>query len=231
MTVSKIDKPGAYERQLLRKQGSVLFLPEERQVAEQQLAAARQRDEEELHRFSDEYRNLVQECIELKPSEESEVILELKARLDKAYIISAGLAGNQGEVQAALRKLIDLMMRAVRSGAAGDRQAEQELDQEELARQTNFELLHHPLVADLMNPKSPIDENALVPTLLTASERELEAALWLFGPEQLQAIAAKGKVLLARLDDEGVEAPHAGERLRQIEQALATTTDTISDNE
>src|SRR5690606_7819356 len=115
--------------------------------------------------FQGEFRALVQRAIELSPQEESEVILKLKEDLDRAYEQCCGLPGDNSETKAALRKLLDIVMRAVWRGAADDPAAQTNLREEEVARATHFELLEHPLVADLIRPDSPIEPDELAATV------------------------------------------------------------------
>ncbi len=210
---------GAYQRHLARRENNPLFPPPRRHVDAEQRELARQHDREALTRFLDEFQGLVQRCVELKASEESEVVLELKAQLDRAYVISAGLMGEQREVQQGLLRLSQLVMAAIQSGAANDPLALEELRNEAVAREKNIELLRHPLVADLMNPDSPIPGDELVPTLLSSDEVSLAAALWLFEQGQLERLREAGEKLLQSLEATGVQAEGARRALAVIEQA------------
>lgn len=176
--------PGRRERHLLRKQDNPLFPPAERRITPPQLEEAQRLDHEELERFIGEFRQLVQRAVTLQPNVGSEVVLALKAALDKAYEQAAGLADDQRETQQAIVRLSALVMDAVRKGAGNDPVALGELEQESLARQTHFELLREPLVADLLDPDSPIAPHELAATLLSADESALTAALVLFDDEQ-----------------------------------------------
>lgn len=211
------DLPGRQERHLLRKQDNPLFPEAQRQLDGDRLLEAQRLDHEELEAFITEFHTLVHQAINLKPSEDSEVILQLKEQLDKAYEQACGLADEQGETRQALRKLIELIMNAVRNGAGNDTLALGELEQETIARATHFELLRHPLVADLLDPDSPITPEELAPTLLSADAEELTAVLSIFDAAQLQLLHDNAVNLLA-------QTPHAPgsatERLQQIRQQL-----------
>ena len=109
-------------------------------------------------------------------------------------------------------------MRNIERGAAGDPQAIDELAQERAARETHFELLKTPLVADLLHPQTCIAADELAPTLLSADETDLTAALQLFDLEQLSALYADAGALLAACPN---APPAAHERLAQIGSQLA----------
>jgi len=211
------DLPGRQERHLLRKQDNPLFPEVERQLDGDRLLEAQRLDHEELEAFITEFHKLVHQAINLKPSEESEVILQLKEQLDKAYEQACGLADEQDETRQALRKLTELIMAAVRKGAGNDTVALGELEQETIARATHFELLQYALVADLLDPDSPIKPEELAATLLSSDADELAAVLGIFDQVQLQLLYDDAVKLL----EQTPEAPSsARERLEQIRSQL-----------
>jgi hypothetical protein len=211
---------GMHERHLLRKEGNRLFGAPD-YPAELWLEA-RQQDHEEILRFEREMREAIEQAINLEPNAESEVVLALRGRLDQLYTRCSGLGGHCSEHKQALRKLIDVVMKAVWQAAADDPMARMELEQEELARQQHYFLLEYPLISDLMRPDTPIGPDELVPTLLQAEEDELEAVLWMFEPEQLLAIRSQAEALLDGLEG---PLPHgAQENLRLIVEHLEGNT-------
>ncbi|MEW8459567.1 MAG: hypothetical protein AB2653_04590, partial [Candidatus Thiodiazotropha endolucinida] len=88
----------------------------------------------------------------------------------------------------AIKKLVEVIMRSVWKGSGNASLAHQELEQEEIARRAHYELLESPLVADLLDPESPIAQDELLPALLSADQAEFEAAVTLFDPVQLKAL-------------------------------------------
>jgi len=210
--------PGRHERHYRRRLDNALFPGGPLRLDEAVLLEMQRLDHEELLGFLGDLRQAVQRAADLRPNVGSEVVLELKEQLDRLYEVSAGLADEHQGNQAAIRQLIEVIMRNVERGAAADPQAMQELAQERLARAAHFELLGTPLVADLLHPQSTIASAELAPSLLSASERGLEAALMLFDLEQLVQLYADASACLA-----GCTAPpaEAGARLQQIEARLA----------
>jgi hypothetical protein len=213
------DLPGRHERHLLRKQDNPLFPDAQRHLTQSQLTDAQRLDHEELEAYIHDLRKLVGEAVALGPHEQSDVILELKERLDQAYETACRLADDQTPNKQAIRKLVEVIMRAVWKGAGNDTLAHQELEQEEAARASHYELLERPLIADLLDPESLIQADELLPVLLTAQREEFEAAITLFDPEQLRAICAKGEALRAETDNLA-DLPDAAERLDELEQLL-----------
>jgi hypothetical protein len=112
----------------------------------------------------------------------------LKERLDQAYETACRLADDQTPNKEAIKKLVEVIMQSVWKGAGNDTLAHQELEQEEIARQAHFELLESPLVADLLDPESPIAQDELLPSLLSAEQADFEAAITLFDSAQLEAL-------------------------------------------
>jgi len=194
-------RPGRRERQLIRKRDNPLFPEAQRHPGSSELNEAQRLDHEELEAFIGRFHTLVHEAVDLQPNVGSEVILDLKERLDQAYEQSAGLADDQSETQAAIARLLDIIMAAVRNGASGDPAALMEIEQETQARSAHFELLTFPLVADLLDPDSPIAEDELAATLLSASEQEQLAVLTLFDPAQREQLAAHAQTLLEAVGD------------------------------
>ena len=219
MPVQFSQNPGRHERHYRRRLGNPLFADAPVAPDDETLLEMQRLDHEELLAFIGELRATVQRAVELKPSEESDVILGIKERLDRLYEMSAGLAEDHSGNQAAIRDLVEVIMRNVERGAAGDPQALDELAQERIARAAHFELLATPLVADLLHPQSVIGADELAPTLLSASAAELDAALQLFDVEQLSALHGDAVACLERVGDAAGAAPAA--RLAQIASALA----------
>lgn len=211
--------PGRHERHYRRRLDNPLFPGGPYRVDEAQLLEAQRLDHEELLAFLTELRGTVQGAVELQPNVGSEVVLELKERLDRLYEQSAGLADEQGANQQVVRQLLEVIMRNIERGAAGDPRAMDELAQEHIARAAHFELLATPLVADLLHPQSTINAAELAPSLLSETEESLAAALQLFDFEQLSQLTADARDCLAACDRAPQEAVA---RLRQIETRLAS---------
>lgn len=198
-------KPGRRERHLKRRHANPLFGWPLEFVEPLELLAAQKADHEEMEAFQQGFRASVQQAVELPPDAGSEVVLALKGELERLYETSFGLPEDHTSERAALQKLIDLIMRAVRRAAGYDPLAQQELAEEETARAIHFRLLEQPLVADLLHPESPITPAELTPTILAASHAEIEAVLELFDPDQAARIAGEGARLIETLAAHGLD--------------------------
>lgn len=219
MQVPFSEFPGRHERHYRRRLDNALF-PRPVELSNDDLLEAQRLDHEELIRFLGELREAVQSAVALKPNEESQVILDLKTRLDRLYEAASCLAEDQSGNKDALRQLISVIMGTVRAAAAGDATAAQELQQEDLARATHFRLLEQPLVAELLHPQSLIQQDELLPTLLSESETAVIAALELFDAEQLALLAPQARELLSGCDAAQRVYPAAWQRLERIEAKL-----------
>lgn len=217
MTIPFSELPGRHERHYRRKIANPLFPAAPAEADDETLLEMQRLDHEELLAFLAELRRTVQQAVDLKPNEGSEAILGLKERLDRLYEQSAGLAEEHSGNQAAISQLIEVVMRSVERGAAGDQQAIEELMQEREARRLHFELLRQPLVADLLHPQSTIREDELAPSLLSADADALAAALQLFDLEQLSQLHAEAEHCLGGCPEAPVT---AGERLGEIAAQL-----------
>lgn len=217
MQVPFSERPGRHERHFRRKLGNRLMpcpLPEAYDKAD--LLEVQRLDHEELLQFLTGLRETVRKAVDLQPREESQVVLDLKAELEKMYETACGLADEQGGNKSAIRQLIAVVMDKIREGAGADALAAQELAQEEAARTTHFRLLEYPLIADLLYPQSLVAPNELVAVLLTDPENEVAEALTLFDRAQLQAICDEAAGLL---EETGLSASYA-QRLGLLRNAL-----------
>ena len=217
MTLTFLPHPGARERHLQRRAQNPLFSPERRSVTQEQIEAARQLDAEEVQQRLQDLQGLVQEAVDLEPTVESDVILNLKERLDQTYERFSSLAGDQAQARQAIIRLIAVVMNVVRQHAQGDPLALQKLDEEDLARETHFALQNQPLVADLMREDGIIPTAELVPSLLSDSQPGLAAALPLFDPEQRAAITLEARALLASCEATHGPLQEARRRLEEME--------------
>lgn len=217
MSIAFSERPGRHERHYRRRLDNPLFGTRTLSRDDAALLEAQRSDHEELMDFLQALRQTVQRAFGLAPNEGSEVVLELKEQLDRLYEQSAGLAEDQAHNQAAIAELLEVIMRNVERGAGADPQAADELAQERLARSAHFQLLQHPLVADLLHPHSAIGAEDLAPSLLSADEASLAAALELFDAEQLGALYQAAEDCVRRCADTPANA-----RLRQIGSRLAT---------
>jgi hypothetical protein len=225
MTDAFSDHPGAHERQWRRKADNPLFTPDQAQSSNEALSQARQRDQQERNQFLIDLDQALKQAASFDSQVDSEVVLDFKEQLERLYVHAMSLGGELTKQRQALSRLLDIIMGTLERGAADDPVARQRLQDEREARSIYFRLLEQPLVADLMRGEDIIAAEALIPTLLSETGEALDAALELFEPEQLQALATQAEVYLA--DREQVPAG-ARERLaliaRRAEQAASTTS-------
>ncbi len=220
MTFIPSENPGAFERHLLRRADNPLFGDRKTEIDSDALMDVQKKDHDILQQFMLDFRDVMGKAVSLAHNEESEVILEIKDKLDKLYASSVSVADDQTRVQESIKKLLGVVMAAVRKGAGDDAHALQELDQEEQARKLHFEFLESKLVADILDPDSPIENEDLVPTLLSAGKDDLALACQLFDEEQIKYLLAESEKLLNKLDAEGEDVQSAAENFVFIEGYL-----------
>jgi hypothetical protein len=217
MTIPYSERPGRHERHYRRRVDNPLFGERATVRDDDVLLEVQRKDHEELLAFLEDLRGTVRRAVELKPNEDSDVVLALKEQLDRLYEESAGLADDHAGNQSAIAELVEVIMRNVERGAAGDPQAVAELAQEREARAAHFLLLRSPLVADVLHPQSAIGADELAPSLLSASEADLASALQLFDLAQLSQLHVDAEECLARCGSPPAE---AASRLGQIADQL-----------
>jgi hypothetical protein len=200
MRVPFSEYPGRHERHFRRRLESRLFPRDLDEWTDETLLEVQRLDHEELVDFLDDLRTTVQRAVSLEARAETQVVLDLKADLERLYETAAGLADDQRANQTAIRQLIAVVAQNLRTAVGDDPTAIVELEQEEIARTAHFALLEQPLVADLLHPESVIARDELVPTLLGEDEAALLAALQLFDGPALQALVEDARRLLAAKD-------------------------------
>lgn len=211
ITIIPSENPGAFERHLIRREENQLFSERKTEVNSDTLLEVQQKDHEVLSKFMTDFQETMGKVVAFKPNEESDEILGVKDSLDKLYATSVVVADDQAKIQYSIKKLIDVIMVTVRKGAGTDAHALQELEQEDMAREANFKFLESKLVADLLDPDSPIDDVDLIPTLLSAEKDDLALATQLFDIEQTKYLLTEGEALLDKLQAEGVDVRSAAE--------------------
>lgn len=209
--------PGVRERHLQRQYKNPLFPAERQEFDEQRLSGARFMDEQEQEEFTLRFHMLLEDVAQLKTNEGSENMLELKSRLDQAYEQCSGLAGDYEHEKQAIVKLVTVIMTSIRKSAEGDPQAEVNLNEEELARTTHYQLLRFSLVADLLRPRSPVLQDELVPTMLGESEDAIQAVFQLFDRQQQETFCQQGQKLLQQKLREQLDLPEAWKRLELMQ--------------
>jgi len=213
--------PGARERQLRRRAGKAVFPAPRRDVTQADIELARAADAREATQFRDDFLALVKQAMNLPAQAESELLLELKERINALYDSGAGLSGDHSGELAALDRLHDTITGVIRANAGQDALAQSELDREREARTLHREFIRHRLVCDLLRPDSPIEADELAATLLSEDAAEVRAAMALFDSEQRRALLAAARILLDGVSTGGREREDYRESLAVLEQAAA----------
>jgi len=211
-----LDQPGMHERHLRRRVNNPLFA--DAAMSQQDIQAARERDERELEAFMRDFHALARDASALDASADSEVLLALKARLEQNYERCCGQMGRHDEIKQGLNNLIDAIMAAMVRASASDRQALARLEEEIVARKQHFALLSYPLIVDMLRPDSPLGAQDLIPSLLSTNEKEALAAAGLFNEEQRELMCQQGQALLERLAESGTDVTAARQILDSIRQ-------------
>lgn len=198
-----IDLPGIRERQLIRRYNNPLFTEDRQQVSTAELKAGRQHDKEEVINFTESLQSLLQDVGQFSAREETDVILQTKEKADRLYEQCVGLAGDHERERQGLLKLNDVIMGAIRAAAGQDPLAIAELEKEQQAREIHLALLECKLAADILRPDAAIEENELLPTILSENEDSIRMAMTLFSDEQQQMLREQASELKQTLQQKG----------------------------
>lgn len=215
-------KPGRRERHLRRRHENPLFAWPPQEVPPEDLLAAQKADHEDMLAFREHFRALIQRAVDLPSDAGSDAVLSLKEALESHYEQSYALPEDHQEERAALKRLIDLVMKTLWHHAGSDSMAHQELSDEETARAIHFRLLEQPVIADILHPDSCISPDELAATLLSATTAEIEAVCELFDANELAQLLEHSETRLAELDaldeqdKQGIDLSQARDRLALI---------------
>ena len=209
-------QPGAYERHLQRKYNNPLFPDSDQHLLDKEVEQAREKDHQDLRAFFDAFQDTVQEAVELSDSVESDVLLDLKEKLERLYVQSTSLAGDLGQHQEALQKLLSVCMAGILKGAEQDQAALKKIQDELTARDVFFTLLKTPLVSQLLRGDDIIHESELIPSILSESADSLPQVLELFDPEQQQHLVDLAKEFIKQLDITTKQTTQCEARLEQM---------------
>jgi hypothetical protein len=225
MNITFSQYPGHHERRLRRMHNNPLFAGAGVSVDAEAVATAAKQDSDDVDEFMTKLRELLQEAVDLPAEVDTDTLVALKERLEKAYSRCVSLAGDQSAVLQALKNLIGRMVDALRDAAGNDPIAEQNLDDEEIARSHFFALHDHVIVADLMRGDSAILPAELAPTLLSEDPAALDAALGLFSAEQLVSLSKQARTLVEELAGAGQDSSTVRHKLELIDRALLAPAD------
>jgi len=198
-----IDQPGARERQLKRRSGSPLFSVERQRVSNSELKKARQHDKEEIINFTESLQSLLMDVGKFSAREETDVILQTKEKADRLYEQCVGLAGDHERERQGLLKLNEVIMGAIRAAAGQDPLAMEELEKEQQAREIHLTLLECQLAADILRSDAALEENELLPTILSEDEDSIRMTMTLFSDEQQQLLNEQANELLSSIQQSG----------------------------
>lgn len=183
---------------MIRKHENPLFAVTE-VLTQIDIDIAHQDDLDEYESFLEDFNGLLSEVSTLSGAVDTEMILEMKERIDRLYERCVGFGTEQDEYKNALQKLHHTIMAAIRQAAKVDSMALKELEREQEVRKLHIELMEYKLVSDLLRADSPIKDNELVPTLLSEDAEAVQVVMSLFEPDQQQAIRDEAKALLGRV--------------------------------
>ncbi|MGB1310457.1 MAG: hypothetical protein ACPG47_04565 [Leucothrix sp.] len=202
--------PGGHERHCLRRIRHAEIFSTALQTPETLLADAIRQDNSYEAIFLQQFEAVLARAVALKPSEATDVVLAVKAELDRLYTVSKSVCGDQAHTQAGLSQLIELTMQSVKRAAGNDPLAIKELQEEDEARHLHFKLLECDLVADLLNSHSQarafIPNDELIPTLLSTDKATLADAVQLFDLQQAVSLVEQAEQYVQQLNDGQVSA-------------------------
>ena len=197
-------QPGSHERQLARRYNNPLFSEQRRSADQTDLIQAQQKDYQEAQTFADEFHALLQDVSSFSGHEETDKILEVKEQIDRLYETCVAISGGHENEKQGLIRLNEVIMNAIRTAAGNDALAIEELEKEQQARSLHLQLLEYPIIVDLLRPDSVIEEDELLPSILSGDIASIQATMSLFDPAQLIELQQQAEALQQHLAGQGL---------------------------
>ncbi len=194
-------QPGAYERHIQTKYHNPLFPEPDQHLFNQEVEQAREKDQQDLRAFFEAFQDTVQEAVELSESVESDILLNLKEKLERLYVQSTSLAGDLSHHQEALQKLLSVCMTGIQKGAEQDPTALKKIQDELTARDVFFELLQNPFVGILLRGDEIVHESEMIPCILSEQADSIPQVMELFDPVQQQHLIDLAKEFVEQQSD------------------------------
>ena len=199
------ERPGAWERHIIRRARHSHFFGDNKTPLAQQLSEAQQRDQLELSQFNQHIGELALQCASLGAESSSSLITSIKDKIDHCYDTACGLGAeldDQKEALAALNELITTAMRrALRDTDETDRL---HLIKQESQRMQNLARLEYPIVCDLLRAVSPIPAAEIPAALLSETDEAYTIALEVLDHDKRRHVAEGIESIAARISDKAL---------------------------
>ncbi len=193
-------QPGCRERHLKRKYLNPLFSPRLSVISQSDVDQARSDDLDEYKSFIVNFDKLLSEVSCLSSRVETEIVLDLRVRVDALYDQWVSFGGGDADYKNALLRLHSTLVAAIKKSAENDIATLNELAREQKAHEIHLHLVEYPLVSDLLRADSPIEENELVQTLLSEDAESVQIVMSLFEPDQQQVIRDEARTWVERIN-------------------------------
>ena len=206
------ENPGCFERHLKRKHENPLFPEPDREVTQEQIDEARERDQQDAADLKEEVIVLISDLEKLPELATTGDLSSVRERLDDLLDKAVGIGGEADATKDSLNTLRRALIDSMREGLKDNDEALKAIEKAEAFHQERVKTIHTPFAAQLLR----IKEEDLIPALLSESPETTRLVMQMMKGKNKKRIINAACDLLESVLAEGADIPLANEKLKAI---------------
>lgn len=195
------ENPGCFEGHLKRKYDNPLFPEPDREVTQEQIVEARERDQEDAANLQKECLELVSDVEKLPELATAGDVGPIRERIDDLLDRAAGIGGDADVISDLLITLRKSLVDSMREGMKDNEEALKALEDAEDYHHSRVEIVHNPYVAQV----GRIPTEDIIPAMLSESPETIRIAMSLIGDDKKPLVVKEACNLLERALAEGAD--------------------------
>lgn len=206
------ENPGFFERHLRRKHNNPLFPEQDRLVTQEQIEAARERDQSDVFELKARFIDLLSDVQETPEHATGDHIGRLREAIDDLLHRAAEIGGDADAIRDSLSELRDTLIDIWREGVRGNEVSLRALDDAERMHREYHEIFNTPFLAQVQR----IPSEDVIPAMLSEPPETIRKVMSLFEGEKRATIVREASGLLESVIAEGADISLADEKLRAV---------------
>jgi hypothetical protein len=206
------ENPACFERHLKRKHNNPLFPEPDREVTQEQIDRARERDREDAAKLERDLADVASDLQKLPALARPRDVAPIRERIDELLDRAAAIGGQADLTRGALHELRKALINNLRKAFKGNGKLLNALEEAERYHCSRVEIFHDPPVAQLLR----IPSSDLIPAMLSESPEIIEKIMCMVDEDKREPVAKEACGLLKSALAQGKVMPLAEEKLKAI---------------
>ncbi len=206
------ENPGCFEGHLKRKQNNPLFPKTEREVTQEQIDEARERDQEDAAKLKQEVVDLASDIEKLPELATVNDFAPIRETIDDLLYKGAGIGAVANDTRDLLNAIRETLIDSMRAGGSGNEKALRALAEAEEYHHSGIEIVHDPFIAQL----SRIPSSDVIPAMLSELPETIRKTMAIIEQDKKETVFKEACLLMKSAQAEGEIIPLADEKLRAI---------------